>query len=202
MNPAFAWNGTVARLMSPNAQQIAAWVDHLALGVDEDDEYDSRDFAFDDEGDDELSGEEAALLLDSEHLPFIHATWWVDPLDCPGPDQGGAERCGCGPISLLEVLEGVMVQDRQAVLDAHRGELDLAYGHYWSGDGLLSSSDRIHDACPDCLTEGAFHVGRVGAEAEYLAAELGTALAAFAAEIQLGAPRYDQSDTGSDRDSG
>jgi hypothetical protein len=143
----------------------------------------------------EFGPEEAAEILaedtELEVRGFVHPVWWVDSQYCPAVD-GEAEQCRCGRFCLSEVLGWITdPETRQLALDAHQRVMTEAFDHYWAGDAFhYEHLDAIGAICSACFTDGEEHIAEVGGEAETLAEELGSALAAHHTRIALGEKRY------------
>jgi hypothetical protein len=138
-------------------------------------------------GFDDFDDEKAADLV--TQVRFQHPVWWRSPYTCTADEHG---CCDCGRVSLLEVIE-VLRADHEAqqdALDAHMSVTHEAWDHFWSGDQLTSEHPTVNRVCVECLITGRPHLAEVAAEAEDLAAELGTALAAYYAAVKLGRSRY------------
>lgn len=134
--------------------------------------------------------EEDGLLVGEESGGIGTATesfgcWWFDDTTCCGLG------CDCGPVSLLEVLEGSDVSEHQGIIAAHVAHVSQLWDHYWSGEGLIShTSNEIRSACPNCIVVGLEHVSWLWAAASQLSSELGEALAAYHSSVTIGAPRW------------
>lgn len=122
------------------------------------------------------------LELDTEAYDF-HPTWWFTRRGCVDGDEG----CGCGPVTLLEVLTRASEDNHMAVIAAHMNVMRQLYDHFWSGQGIISgSSERVLDACAGCLTNGPQHVWGVFDAAREMAQDLGEALAAHESVVSIG----------------
>jgi hypothetical protein len=116
----------------------------------------------------------------------VFGCWWFDGTDCAHDID-----CACGPVTLLEVLMNVAALDRQAILTAHQARIAALWDHFWSGDALLAGrSTDLGTACAECLLSPLTHLPYLYETARELSSELGEALAAFHADVQLGAPRW------------
>ena len=134
------------------------------------------------------------LSIDDEHV-VVHAVsinrfgcWWYEEPDC-----NLRVDCNCTMVTLLEVLMGIAASNHQAALASHMQRSAELWDHFWSGEALLTNtSPSMRSACPSCLIEGISHVADLLSEARDLAAELGEALAAHHANVDLGLPRWPQ----------
>lgn len=125
-----------------------------------------------------------------DDVPFDDAPcWWLEEAGCAGDVD-----CGCGPVTLLEVLGSVGAEDRAGVLAAHMRLLGELWSHFWSGQALTEGGTAtIGDACVECLVDGHPHVYAVFSDATQMAEELGEALAAFECSVTLHSMRWDRS---------
>ena len=138
----------------------------------------------DDDNDDEWWGSdnEISVVFEYDEGPC----WWYSEQGCAGDLE-----CGCGLVTLLEVLGRVDTAQRVGVLSAHMQLLAEMWSHYWSGQAILEGgSATIGDACVECLVDGPNHVYTLFSHATQMAEELGEALAAFECAITLGEPRW------------
>lgn len=165
-------DGTEVRLCLPDPDEVRISAEHAG-------------FVFDAWGDDDSAIEPADVTT---AFTYLHPVWWRSPFQCREDSEGD---CNCGRVTLLEVLDTLDdPQLRQCVLDAHLEANREAWDHYWSGESLLRGGCTLGGACVECLTGGDDHLSELSGEANELAAELGSAIAAFHTLLLLGESMY------------
>lgn len=171
-------NGTL-QFGAPTADQIAHHNDlesvrirHLLAGAD-DDSFSLGELVGDDEDD------------EGDNIDDLWVAWWYQADECTD------EHCGCGPLTMLEAVERLGVRHRQDALDVHVAAMRSLFDHFWSGQGLIEgSSERVGNACPQCLIHGARHVWEVFDIATSLGEELGETISAFDCKVTIGPSRF------------
>lgn len=116
----------------------------------------------------------------------IHPTWWAVREDCDHDLD-----CGCGFVTLLEVLTGLDEAARALALASHVAVLREVWHHYWSAQVLIEADgESLDGTCAWCIVEGRDHLVQLYDEACDLAEQLGEAVAAFDVSLLSGPPRY------------
>lgn len=130
-------------------------------------------------------GEWVGKLVEVEE-DFSNPVWWFEREGCEGN-----ESCTCGRSTLLDALSNLHEEETGDAVREHIQTMRGMFDHFWSGQGVIEGgSHEIGEACPLCITVGAPHVWDVYEAASDLAQELGEAVAAHEASLELGEPRY------------
>lgn len=120
----------------------------------------------------------------STHYVYSSKIWWVESADCD-------TLCECGQVALIAALSILPQELHRDAVKMHGEQMRDLFSHFWSGQALITgTSSDVCDACSNCLTDGSEHVWEVYADACMLAEEFGEALASYAYDLLLGAPRY------------
>lgn len=131
---------------------------------------------------DALLGDECQPAL--THYIYSSKIWWVESANCD-------TFCECGQVALIAALSMLPQDLHREAVTMHGEQMRDLFSHFWSGQALITgTSSDVCDACSNCLTDGTDHIWEVYADACLLAEEFGEALASYAYDLLLGAPRY------------
>ena len=108
--------------------------------------------------------------------------------------HGRSAGCGCGLISLFDVLETLPAAQGQQAVDAHLDAMNRQYDHLHAVECLLDGDGAeffIQRSCLACLTDPHTHAEDVAAEVTRLSLEWAVAARAFHVTAALGPRRPD-----------
>jgi hypothetical protein len=124
-------------------------------------------------------------LIVIEDAPVeAHGCWWFHEDGCVGKIS-----CGCGPVTLLDVLDDSVWSAHQQIIRTHLTHVVGLYNHFWTTENADGDHD-LSNACPACIIEGPEHSISLLSGARELGAELAEAMAAYHVDITLGNFRY------------
>jgi hypothetical protein len=124
-------------------------------------------------------------LIVIEDAPVeAHGCWWFHEDGC-----SGKIACGCGPVTLLDVLDDSVGSVHQQIIRTHLAHVVSLYNHFWATEDGENNHD-LSNACPGCIIDGPEHGISLLAGARELGAELAEAMAAYHVDITLGSFRY------------